>query len=386
MADSNYIYVNTSKLYVDKTYREIPSFKPVRKTRLFSDEKYENIPGIDLYKKFSYYFGNNLVSIDRSDTIITPFKTELPSYLRMPEYEKQDLLYAECCDIRAKELLSLNKHINIMWSGGIDSTTMLSALLNNSTKTQQRNMTVLLSDGSITNNQKFYDDVICGNLTVAPSYEFDNYLGQLNSIFVTAENNDEIFGTNLVSLFIHRYDFDILFDEPTVSNLFKVLEKKTIIASEEDKEQMRKCIHIMITVANKSPFELDTIYKFFWWLNFCLMWNVSYTRILGFAKHKTYPEENFFSFFSTKEFQLWSMNNVDDLIGDSWITAKQQAKDYINQYHKNEQYRLNAIPSSNLTNICYNKSAPFALDKRMIRWQIGDSLDYFIKSNNSFND
>lgn len=386
MADSNYIYVNTSKLYVEKTYREIPSFKPVRKTRLFSDEKYENIPGIDLYKKFSYYFGNNLVSIDRSNTIITPFKTELASYLKLPEYEKQDLSYAECCDRRAKQLLALNKHINIMWSGGIDSTTMLSALLNNSTKNQQRNMTVLLSGDSISNNQKFYDDVICGNLGVASSYNFDDYLGQLGSIFVTAENNDEIFGTNLVSFFLYRQDFDILFEEPTVSNLFKILEKKKIIASEEDKEDMRKCIYMMMFVAGKCPFELDTIYKFFWWLNFCLMWNVSYTRILGFAKYKTYPEENFFSFFSTKEFQLWSMNNVDNLIGDSWKTAKQQAKDYINEYHKNDDYRLNAVPSSNLPNVCYNKSAPFALDKSMIRWQIGDSIEHFIQSQNSFND
>jgi hypothetical protein len=385
MADSKFIYVNTSKLYVDKTYKEIPSFKPVRKTRLFTDEKYDEIPGIGLYKKFSYYFGNNIVSIDRTNTIITPFKTTLAPFLSMPEYEKQDLSYSECCDNRAKELLSFDKTLYVMYSGGIDSTTMLSALLNNSTKNQQKKINVLLSSESITNNQKFYDDIICGNLNTIPSYDFDNYIGvDQDSIFVTAENNDELFGTNLVSFFIYRYDCDILFEEPTVSNLFKVLEKKRIISSEEDKEEMRKCIDLMLLLAEKSPVKLDTIYKLFWWLNFSLMWNVSYTRLLGFVKYKTYPECNFHSFFSTKEFQLWSMNNVDNLIGSDWKTAKQHAKDYINEYYKNDHYRVSAVPGSNLSNICYNKPAPFAIGTDMIKWNIGDSIDHFIEPNNSF--
>jgi hypothetical protein len=78
------------------------------------------------------------------------------------------------------------------------------------------------------------------------------------------------------------------------------------------------------------------------------------------------------------------MNNVDNLIGSDWKTAKQHAKDYINEYYKNDHYRVSAVPGSNLSNICYNKPAPFAIGTDMIKWNIGDSIDHFIEPNNSF--
>lgn len=381
MEDSKLIYVNTSKLFVDKTFKEIPAFKPVKKTRLFDDGEYDFIPGINLYKLFSYYFGNNIVLIDRTETITTPFNTSLLPNLRLPNFVETDLSYADCCDKRAKELLELDKPLNIMYSGGIDSTTVLSSLLNNSTKKEQKRMTILLSDASIRNNQEFYDNIISGNLSVKPSIFFEEYLGRKDELFIIAENNDELFGTNLVSSFVHRFDMDILFEEPSLSNLFKLIEKRHVLTSEEDMADIRKCIDLMFLLTSKSPVELDTVYKFFWWLNFCLMWNVSYTRILGFSKQRIIPEENYFSFFSTDYFQLWSMNNVDSLIGEQWRTAKQHAKDYINEYHKNEKYRIDALVGNNLSNICYNKPTHFAIDNNFNTVEINSKLNLFLQEN-----
>ena len=162
------------------------------------------------------------------------------------------------------------------------------------------------------------------------------------------------------------------------------MNKNKLLVIDDDVSETRNNIDIMNEIVNKCPIQVDNIFTYFWWLNFCLRWNVSYTRIMAFAKTNVSPEQNYMSFFNTKEFQLWSMNNVNKIDITSWTTIKQYAKDYISSYYSDDNYKQNAIKKSHITCAFYNKPVPFCIDENMNR--IYDALDVknFLVQENSF--
>lgn len=145
-------------------------------------------------------------------------------------------------------------------------------------------------------------------------------------------------------------------------------------------EEAEKHAGYLFQVAAKSPVELKTVHQFFWWINFCLLWNTKQTRLLGYVEPgdgrvSLGIEKNYYNFFSTKEFQLWSMNNTG-----SWHT-KPEAKDYIDIPELFSKGKIN-----NLNTICYNKPAAFAIDNNLRYFDALSQLEpeQFLLEDNSF--
>jgi len=384
MVQCNMILINTNKLFDDDVFGQIPYIKPIRKVRAFKENIYSEYPGMSQYRSFSRYFSSGIVPIDRSNTISTPFNMTLMSCLEMPNYEVTDISYDDCCNSRAKQILNTGKKLVVFWSGGIDSTTMLSALLKNSTKEQQQNISILMSNESIIQNENFYNDIICGNLNIIPSHDCVNYLGNDDYVCVVGENNDELFGTNFIYALTRLHDISILNKEPSDVLLSFTLNSNKMMAIDNDITQISNNIAIMKSITAKCPVKIDNIFTYFWWLNFCLMWNVSYTRIMSLSKQNVKPEENYISFFNTKQFQLWSMNNINNIDISSWKTIKQIAKDYIFSYYPDENYKQNAIKKSHITCAFYNKPVPFCIDANMNRLYNVEDVENFLTEDNSF--
>lgn len=355
MVDSKCILVSTSKLFVDRHYRQIPTIKPIKRTRLFNED--ENlVSGLDDYRYFSHYFGDTIVPIDRTNTIVTPFNTTLHPVLELPQTQS-DKKFSDCCDERASALVQSGKYVNVMYGGGIDSVAMLVALLKNSSEKQRSSIRIIMSNESISRNQKAYDKLICGKFNIIPSYEFDSRMGNKNSIFVTGECGDEIFGTSFIQNIMYRSEVDVMTEEPTLSTIMMLLRKNVIVETEEEQRQHRRFVEMLFAVTEKSPAQLDTVYKFLWWLNFVLSWNVSYTRLMTFSNGSVLPEQNYAPFYATADFQNWSIANVDVL-----SIQKQAAKDYINEYCDGLMTN-NLVKSNSLAAVCYNKPSVFAIDE-----------------------
>jgi hypothetical protein len=105
---------------------------------------------------------------------------------------------------------------------------------------------------------------------------------------------------------------------------------------------------------------------------------------MAFANHNISPEQNYLSFFNTKDFQLWSMNNINKIDITSWKTIKQFAKDYIFSYHHDEIYKEHAIKKSHITCAFYNKPVPFCIDANMNRIYNTVDVENFLIEDNSF--
>jgi hypothetical protein len=307
------------------------------------------IPGGDNFSSFFHVFNANITVFDRTNTISVPLNVKLLPHLAMPEMVTFDKSWSDICDDRAKEVmnmaLSTNRKLAVMYSGGVDSTLILCALLKNiPLDVLKKNVVVLLSDQSIRENANFYYNHVIKHFECVATYRFPYFLGNDDYLFISGENADQLFGSQLVGYFTVNRNFSDVFKDvnelegPLIDWMRRNFKTKTSSLAETNMSE--NLLNLMKKFKDTSPIKLDTFYKLFWWINFSTKWQSVYVRILPFANNPKgiKMEENYTTFYHTPEFQLWSMNNADSLIGETADTSKYVAKEYIIDYTGDSEY------------------------------------------------
>jgi hypothetical protein len=364
------------------------------------DKLSREVEGIDLFSNMFNVFAANMTLHDRTGTITTPVRTKLLPFLQLPEYCKIDKSFEQICEERAKELLEhsikSNRKIVIMYSGGIDSTLIIVTFLKLCTREQLRNnFVILMNDGSICENRNFYYNYIQKYMQVDVSYKFPFYVGHPNYIVVTGEGNDQLFGSAVSRIYMVDKGTEKLFSQidydeirtfitrKMLSNLTKN-KQEDVLRYEKDGERICK---ILKSVIDKAPIEIDTAYKYFWWINFTLKWQSVYVRILSFVdgirRNTLRPEDNFFMFFSSNDFQLWAMNNPNNLIKDTWNTYKYPCKQIIYDFNKDSEYFREKVKMGSLAKIVIQKKSVYGIDSNLQFYEEFPGLEFF-NSDNTF--
>src|SRR5262249_2809464 len=95
-----------------------------------------------------------------------------------------------------------------------------------------------------------------------------------------------------------------------------------------------------------APIPIANNMDFLWWINFCIKWQSCFYYILLFTPKRNAPNVTrkyidtcFVSFYNSEGFQLWSMNNLDKRIKDTWKSYKWVAKDIIYDFNRDAEYR-----------------------------------------------
>ena len=113
---------------------------------------------------------------------------------------------------------------------------------------------------------------------------------------------------------------------------------------------MEQLAEVITEQVDSAPIEIKTIFDLFWWCNFCFKWqDVDSRMIFTFTTNTEWKST--LSFFNTEDFQRWSIANHDIKHGGTWETYKQPAKEYINKYIKDENYRKNKTKEPSLIKI-----------------------------------
>jgi len=331
----------------------------------FEKEDISKFPGMEKFLYFLKIYSYPPI-FDRTDTIKLPISVR--SIYSIPKFQVFTKTFEEVCDDRAREVLDYSerkkKKIYIFYSGGIDSTLVMVSLLKNASKSQKKNMIVLLSDHSINENPKFYNDYIGGKLSVESSLNFSYRLGE-DSIFLTGEHNDHLFGSVWVKDLMETYGNDIV-SKPYDTNLLV-----DFFNMKEDNAEMNKFwVGKFQEIVKKSPVQIVNFFDFFWWIGFALRWQgfVMYPLLSIVCKtsdrvvSEEYFKNNYLTFFGTDDFQLWSMNNMDKKIKDTWKSYKWICKDIIYEYTKDADYRDNKIKIASMKNIIPNIDGKNFLD------------------------
>lgn len=218
---------------------------------------------------------------------------------------------------------AVNDELNLLWSGGIDSTVALTSLLMNCKANQKIN--VFCNINSINENSSFYSKLLKNkNVNLVNS---SNMPENKPMTCITGELGDQIFGSDL---------------------LFKIVNTIGIEALKEDYEKVILRIFIgrcgeqwgsylfkrYQPIVEEAPFKIKTSFDFVWWWNFTQKW-----QCVKFRKNcLTASNINSVHFFESESYQKWSINNHSEKIGNTVQSYKMPAKQFIYSYDANKVY------------------------------------------------
>jgi hypothetical protein len=297
---------------------------------------------LTMFSHFYAIYSKRMMLFDRTNTLVSPIRTT--NLFPLPSNRPSSDRFEDLCDERATELLrladELDSNLYVLWSGGIDSTTAAAALLKNANHEQKKRIVFLLSDVSIHENPRFYEDYLRGKVMVKPTELFSRVIGTKN-ILTSGELGDQVFGSNISSErlmmmygneIIHKpYSKDILFE------FYNAKFKNEAVTS--------FYLEIFDSLMSAAPIRIATYFDYFWWLIFTLEWQSVYVRAMQFTHEKNtqrisieYIRKNIAPFFGTEDFQIWSINNLDKRVRGEWKTFKWPCKDYILDFTKDVEY------------------------------------------------
>lgn len=228
--------------------------------------------------------------------------------------------FAELC-------LKENKLCYVLWSGGCDSTAVVSAFL--ASNKDLSFLRVIYTNSSIIEYKEFYNFLIQNNIKMELVYASDIFLKAYTYAFegnvvLTGFPADQLFG----SIIGQSYPKDT-----TKTHWTEYLNKD--IANQQYEAAFK---HYGIPV--------KTIAEFLWFNNFALKWDyVCYPALwMSNIHHK-----NIIPFYNTKDFEDWSVSNYDILHKydqKDYKKYKIQIKDFIYSITKlNSVYNLKKQPS-----------------------------------------
>jgi hypothetical protein len=283
-------------------------------------------------------------------------------YDPIPTVGKFNKTLEECCMDAAQNLWKLGKPVELFWSGGIDSSGALIALLE--TKSDSDILNIRYTEESIVEFPLMWEKMVKGRNDPLPNKVMldETLFNNHDIIKVTGECGDQCFGSDALreNLDKHTDDWESIFTWGAFGGGTSVPNSKFVTGNAAHdmprknpktyKLRMEQLAEVITEQVDSAPIEIKTIFDLFWWCNFCFKWQDVDSRLI-FTFTANTEWKSTLSFFNTEDFQRWSIVNHDIKHGGSWETYKQPAKEYINKYIKDENYRKNKTKEPSLIKI-----------------------------------
>lgn len=245
---------------------------------------------------------------------------------------------------RATEISTYCKKHNckcgVLWSGGCDSTGILTSFL--AVCEDLSFLTVLHTASSVNEYKEFYDLLVRNNIKTVQYSSLDIYKEALNysnqnNIVITGFPADQLFGS-----IVGQY-----YSKDTTKEHFSVWLKDdqyyngNLVFKEAD-----TAIQQYEEAFSYYNIPIKTIAEFLWFNNFALKWDY----VCNWIPCVTHSQsDNILSFYNTYDFECWSVSNFDILHKydqKDYRNYKIQLKDFIYSITKLQSiYNLRKVPS-----------------------------------------
>ena len=334
-------------------------------------------------------FASDIFSLcDRTQTFNMPLEHEIR--LPITKILSDNQTYDDACDSRAKEIIAvaeqLDQQIHFMWSGGVDSTVILSSFIKNSSESQQKRFTVLLTQNSIRENPIFFKNYILEKLNYKSALNFIEIVNKGNSMIVHGECQDQIFGTGGGKMFMVN-ELEVL---ATTENIKKFIISDTAYSTELLNEIINDFIYMLKCSAQSVGVDLDTIGEYLWWKSLCFGFQSMDVRYFQFHYDKSIDlkssNQNIITFFMSQKFDQWVMQNVQynkhiPSIQRIFKPYKREAKKYIFNFDKNQEYfdKKGKVNSGGM--IASSLSKKYILDNSFESVPIDKLIEYYNPDN-----
>ena len=323
--------------------------KPPTPTCHWAHFKARWVLGIDDYVKPPELLGSihAVPIIDRTETV--KFVTDkLVSDRPHPDYSVPETrTFEELMLVRAEEIWRWieddGREAVVWWSGGIDSTALLVAMLRTSTTSRMQLIKIGLNDRSIKEYPEFFNDVVKKLSTEFVSHNDGSEL-DLTRLHISGEIGDQLFGSDMLQACFgysaNNFEGKEFFAGRAHKNWRDtmspfVLSHLTKLGRDEHHQAI---MDLYDTLCAVSPIEINTTFDFWWWMNFNLKYTHVSNRIqLGTLDSAT-AREVVVAFFDTEYFQKWSVANHDKKIKDTWKSYKYTLKQFVFDWNQDQNW------------------------------------------------
>jgi len=304
---------------------------------------------IDMFAQSNFFYNKSAFLIDRTNAnpfYITSLADKIPS-------EKNDtgLSFKELCLKRADELLSKGKRINIMWSGGIDSTLVLFCLMNRANDLSQ--LRVILTPDSILESGNMFDKLIKNKISFILNEKVGKKQYFNKKEFNNFNSNDEIITTGVVSDNLNSL----------LRLKFPLDEKLWHLNYEDVLIQFTNSNVLVIDFLNKSvkafPKQIKTYIDFLKFYGFNFHWHKAKYKDLCGLDQKYF--NSFDDYFCTEDFQRWSIWNKESNIIPNVLKLPQ--RNLIYELTDDKQYAYKKEKTMNGPTVFTNNDWLFLTEK-----------------------
>lgn len=247
---------------------------------------------------------------DRTKQVITPLKT----YPGRPwKYNSTTIDLTQAISSRVRSIEQNNQKINVMWSGGVDSTVVTNAFI---AHLQQRDqMRVLYSPFSVYEHAPYLDFLRKLNIETV-DMSGTTYLEQFfDGIFVTGDGGDECHAS-LDESFLERYGMSVL----------DLSWREFFWANCQDQQFMDFCEKYFSWAGR----EINTVLEARWWFYINSKYRCIMSDKLNFwLDYPSFNRDLVISFFDFDEFDRYISHHIGEIIRpDGYHTWKQYLKDF----------------------------------------------------------
>ena len=244
---------------------------------------------------------NPTIGVDRTGILDNRFKYKSISPIPAIS-ENFNKTFKDICYETARSLINRNKPISIFWSGGMDSTCLLTTFMELVSDPKQ--IRVVMTPKSIDEYPWFYEEKIKGHYDILMYHKFvyryeprqsvtgEHFAG--DEIVLTGSFGDQLFGSYKVmnsfdikdKSWKEAFDNDMLFGTGLSRQRAKtgINWQTDILCKKEVRDFIRDILPIQL---KEAPVEIKTIFDLFWWLNFTIKWQCIVFRPLGFNTELT---------------------------------------------------------------------------------------------------
>lgn len=344
----------------------------------------------DFLELFGKKFTDNFTCIgDRSGAVKFPFEIYIPDECKLPTYIDTNITYEEAAMSRVKDLVnqSEDKKINLMYSGGIDSSVMLTSFINYMGIDQaSKKLNIMMSNESIIENPWMWEKFIRPGFNVVNSKEFDLATLKADTIYINGELNDQLYGNMILLKAVNELSqitgkdlSDFIVDEEFLYDMFTKY-------SGFSPRSAKKWANVFMNLMSTCPTAEKTYWTMTWWYGFACKWvNVKY-RIHTYnnIQDSTYAlstRENYsvIPFFDSTDFQLWSMNNKEPKNLQTFDTYKWTAKQYVSKLLGQEY--MAKLKKLSLDKVMALKRRTVALDSEFVLYNDIDVMSFYTADN-----
>ena len=254
---------------------------------------------------------------DRTCTVRQPWRLYQDRSWIMPTGH---LSLDQCFKTRVSELMSTNQKLNLMWSGGIDSTAMLVGFLNHCDNLSQ--IRIICSTASMKENPFFYLLLEKNQLIEIVDFGGDTYLHQnFDGLFISADGADDI-TASLDWSFIEEVGYDGL--QKSWKDLFF------------NKTNSVEFVNFCESYFQHAGRDIISVLDARWWFyTACKIQKFPRRQAGLLQEHQPFA----IGFFDCYEFEHYTFYNIDQIIPNKdYSSYKQFLKDYIYKYDQNNDY------------------------------------------------